>query len=145
MDTLQQSYIFYTFSFCLKWPKPQARIKDYTGSLLDHLRLIFSHTIPILLLVSLYKYSLTHSPHCHSRKTQWQEMENGDDWPEQSRSKVGQLNRQQRQSNDANFKIMVVDAAESNNCRPNQNIWSYEVKCLKTTLKKRLSLLWLMS
>ena len=40
------------------------------------------------------------------------------DRPEQSGSKAGQVNKQQRRSYDANFKVMVINAAEStNNCQ----------------------------
>ena len=46
-------------------------------------------------------------------------MERRSDCTEQSGSKVGQVNRHLRWSYDANFKIMVVNAAEaSNNCQP---------------------------
>ena len=46
-------------------------------------------------------------------------MERRCDCTEQSGSKVGQVNRHLRRSYDANFKIMVVNAAEaSNNCQP---------------------------
>ncbi|KAJ8412579.1 hypothetical protein AAFF_G00129150 [Aldrovandia affinis] len=45
-------------------------------------------------------------------------MERQADPLEQSGSKVGQVNKQQRRSYDANFKMMVINEAESsNNCR----------------------------
>ena len=45
-------------------------------------------------------------------------MERHSDQLEQSGSKVGQVNKQQRRSYDANVKIMVINEAESsNNCR----------------------------
>uniref|UniRef100_A0A3Q3FBL7 HTH CENPB-type domain-containing protein n=1 Tax=Labrus bergylta TaxID=56723 RepID=A0A3Q3FBL7_9LABR len=45
-------------------------------------------------------------------------MERKSDHLEKSGSKVGQVNQQQRRSYDANFKIMVVNSAESsNNCQ----------------------------
>ena len=46
-------------------------------------------------------------------------MERRGDCTKQSGSKVGQVKRHQRWSYDANFTIMVVNAAEaSNNCQP---------------------------
>ena len=36
---------------------------------------------------------------------------------EQSGSKVGQVNRHQRRSYDANFKIMLASAVEASNCQ----------------------------
>ena len=42
-------------------------------------------------------------------------MERRCDFTEQSGSKVGQLNRHLRRSYDANFKIMVINAAD---CQP---------------------------
>ena len=46
-------------------------------------------------------------------------MERPGDCTEQSGSEVGQVYRHLRRSYDANFRVMVVNAAEaSNNCQP---------------------------
>ena len=76
-------------------------------------------------------------------------MERRGDCTEQSGSKVGQVNRHLRRSYDANFKIMVVNAAEaSNNCQPakkygvtvfNVRRWRVQKDRLKTlTVREKL-------
>ena len=64
-------------------------------------------------------------------------MERRCDCTEQSGSKVGQVNRHLRQSYDANFKIMVVSAAEvSNNCQAAEKYGVTECKVRRWRVQK---------
>ena len=83
-------------------------------------------------------------------------MERHSDFTERSGSKVGQVNRHLRRSYDANFKIMVINAAEPpNNCQPAKKYgatecnvrmlhsvdgrWQVQKDCLKTlTVSEKL-------
>ena len=73
------------------------------------------------------------------RRSDWRwKTERCGDCTEQSGSKVGQVNRHLRQSYDANFKIMVVNAAEaSNNCQPAKKYGVTECNVRRWWVKKK--------